>query len=117
MAFFRDLFTGELKERPNSSVGRELLYVEEIPASMQQERTAKPYSRPWVCTALGVANPAQIGEYNEAAKKFAGSGVGFDQQGRLVCDSRAARNRALKWMGKIDYSGGFGDHTGTSRAA
>lgn len=118
MAFYRDIYTGELKERPASSVGREILYVEEIPACLRRGRGSdNPWSRPWVSATLGVANLAQIPEYNEAAKKYAGPGVSFDQQGNIVCESRAARNRALKWMGKIDYSGGYGDYTSTKRAA
>lgn len=117
MAFKRDLFTGELVEVESSGEGRQVIYREEIPASMTQEKTCNPWSRPWRCTSLGVANPDQIPEFNEAAKKFAGPGVYYDTQGRLVCESRGARNRALAMLGKVDYDGGYGDRTESRRAA
>jgi hypothetical protein len=126
MGMRRNFITGEWEEFEDGSLGGtwvhhngEVVRAEEVPRKLRTKssRSAICAKRPWVSKSLGVANPDQIPAYAAAAKKHAGPGVTFDKQGNLVCDSRGARNRALAWLGKVDYDGGYGDRTESKRAA
>src|SRR5689334_4528514 len=110
MGFKRDLFTGELVETQESEHGRQIIYSEEIPPSMRQDKICNPYSKPWVSQSLAV-HPSQVAEFNEAAKRN-GTGAFYRKDGALVCESRGARAREMRARGKFDQQGGFGDYTG-----
>lgn len=109
MGLRRHFITGEWEEYEDTGAHELIVYEGKAEKTSRSSICAK---RPWVSESLGVSNPDQIGQYSKAAAKFAGPGVSYDKQGRLVCDSRAARNRALKWLRKVDYDGGYGDFTG-----
>jgi hypothetical protein len=112
VAFKRDLFTGKLVETEDSPRGREVIFREEIPPCRDQTPVGcNPYRRPWVSEALALSNPAQYKQFNQAMRdQGINPGAYYRPDGMLVCESRAARNDALRFNHKIDRDGGYGDH-------
>jgi hypothetical protein len=94
---------------------RTTIYTPAVDISQSSSTSAICAKRPWRSMTMALENPAQIKEFNEAAQKFAGPGVRYEMdkgEAVLVCDSKSARNRALRWLNKIDRDAGYGDHTG-----
>jgi len=111
-SFYRDIFTGELKERESSPTGGEFIGSTTIPEGSVQGRANSPWSRPWVSTSLAVPIE-QTAAFNEAARR-AGTGAYYKPNPKtgyadLVCETRGARKRELRSRGKIDYDGMYGD--------
>ena len=116
MPFKRDLFTGELVEVEATPDGRVLLYREEIPEHLQQNRTScNPYAKEWETETLAVPIE-QMQKFNEDAKRM-GTGAYYKpgkdgQYANLVCPTRKSRARELKRRGAYDRDAGYGDYAG-----
>lgn len=104
----RDLFTGEWVEEPTCVGGRQILARGKA-IENKKNKGKGAYDRPWISQTLGVANPEQIGQFNEAAKAYGGGFYFRPSDGAIVCESRGARNNALRFFNKIDMDAGYGD--------
>lgn len=113
MPFKRDLFTGKLVETEPTPNGRAIIARGSVPKYAVQGRKTRggAYSKTWRAPNLGVANPDQIPEYNEAMRAQ-GMKCWIDPITNECCaDSQSGRNDALRFFNKIDYDGGYGDVT------
>lgn len=66
--------------------------------------------KPFISHSLGV-HPSQIKATLEQVKREGGRFT-FNEGGFVVAESKAGHNDALKFFGKVNPDGGFGDYTG-----
>ncbi len=115
MAFYRDLFTGELTERSESGAGRQIIARIE-PEGAVSDRCGSPWSRPWRSTVMSVPI-AQMQQFNEDARKH-GTGARYEPDPRMpsyarcVCDTRRSRALEMKRRNYKDRQAGYGDYAG-----
>lgn len=111
MPFYRPLFgDGELVERKQETEGRVVLAkTSDCDKGPQASRYA--WRKPQVSWALGLENPAQFAEFNEALASQGVTGAYYRKDGAAVIESRAARNRLMRFWNAFDADAGYGDRS------
>lgn len=80
--------------------------------TQHSSRSAICEKNPWVSTAAAV-HADQVPRFNEELKNQKVAGAYYREDGKLVCTSRAARNKVLQMRGMRDGDAGYGDYAGT----
>lgn len=116
MSFYRDIFTGELVERPASEGGRQIIARTSVPEGAVQTVTGRsPWWKDRVCRPISIApehaTPARIAQENESAQKH-GTGVWYDKSGVAHVPTRRSRAREFARLGRQDNDAGYGDCAG-----
>lgn len=127
--FKRDIFSGELVEQDFNDPPEGYVWVDtgankrlvSLNPPNAPQRSGSVWGRPWKSrNALALENPNQIGQFNQALKDAGVSGAYYQMEkvaGRdtavLNCESRSARNGAMKLMNCFDKDGGYRDYTGS----
>jgi len=124
MRFVRDLFSGELVERPSEGGGRQVIFRGAEPKHYRPRRLGAPrYER--ICKGLSLkpedATPERIEQENADAQKF-GTGCWFDSNGECHTSTRGSQNREMRRQtirnrerqqpGLMNLDAGFGDYAG-----
>ena len=117
MAFVRDLFSGELVERPESGQGRQLLFVGALPygdATVGAKRRKKAWHNR-VNLAMSIkpedVTAERVDAENELARKH-GTGAFYDDRGRCHTEGRDIESKEMRRRGFQNNDAGFSDYAG-----
>lgn len=114
--FVRSWFGGGLEEVNDESPGGRQIIARDSTRVPRPVKHGGAYSQGWKMDALAVP-VEQINEFNDAARRH-GTGVTYvpTKDGSYAVpsgESRRSRNALLRMSGKIDFDGGYSDHTGS----
>jgi hypothetical protein len=98
MGLYRDIFTGELKERPDCPAGREIIYIE--PIYYNPTRAGSPWDRGTDHVDRGMslqpeqATPERIARENEECRHH-NTGAYYTPDGLCHMPTRGSRRREM----------------------